>query len=93
MYLGDIPKVPDLDPNRDLDDQIPDVVNARIAQSKFLDTAERKKIGLDYDGETFSVETPGECAEKLIELQLMGYRVPQYAIDALIDEEEERSKE
>ena len=37
-----------------------------------------------------SVHTsPGETAARLIELRSMGHKVPQYAIDALLDEQRE----
>lgn len=38
---------------------------------------------------SFNFETPTEAAEFLKELRSLGYRVPQYAIDALLDEDEE----
>ncbi len=58
------------------------------AQMKFMDTVKRKKIGLPQDGKTFNVATTKECADKLLELKAIGYSVPQYAIDSLIEEEE-----
>ena len=45
-----------------------------------------KSIGLPHDGESFSAETPGECADRLESLRALGYFVPQYAIDALREE-------
>lgn len=45
-----------------------------------------KPIGLPYDGKSFGLETPRECVDKLIELRGIGYNVPQYAIDELIEE-------
>jgi hypothetical protein len=42
-----------------------------------------RPIGLPHDGETFSDETPQLCAERLEGLRRIGYKVPQYAIDAL----------
>lgn len=52
-----------------------------------LEACERKSIGLPHDGENFWLDTPGECADKLVELRSCGYNVPQYAIDALREEE------
>lgn len=46
-----------------------------------------RSIGLKYDGETFNHATSEECAEWLIELKTMGYKVPQYAIDSLNSED------
>lgn len=46
----------------------------------------RRKIGLPEDGRTFNVGTAEECADRLESLRALGYRVPQYAIDALREE-------
>lgn len=46
-------------------------------------------IGLKYDGKSFIEDTPGECADRLESLRAMGYNVPQYAIDALREEQQE----
>ena len=56
---------------------------------KFMDSVERKPIGLPYDGETFNDPTAKECAERLLFLREVGYNVPQYAIDALLEESDE----
>lgn len=48
-----------------------------------------RRIGLPFDGETFNDDTPGECANRLEALRFHGYRVPQYAIDALREEQQE----
>lgn len=53
---------------------------------EMVDKAELVPIGLPHDGAFFNDETPGECAERLKELKAMGYLVPQYAIDALLEE-------
>lgn len=50
---------------------------------EMVEEAEVVDIGLPEDGETFNDDTPGECANTLETLKNMGYRVPQYAIDAL----------
>lgn len=46
-------------------------------------------IGLSHDGETFSHDTPGLCAENLVRLKAMGYTVPQRAIKDLFAEQRE----
>jgi hypothetical protein len=46
-------------------------------------TADNVTIGLPHDGETFITDTAGECADQLERLSVIGYNVPQYAIDAL----------
>ena len=45
-----------------------------------------RPIGLQFDGETFSDNTPTECAARLEWLRGLGYTVPQHAIDALRSE-------
>jgi hypothetical protein len=57
-------------------------------QMEFLETAEMKKIGLKYDGETFDDSTAEECLETLLMLQKEGYHVPEDAIEALREEVE-----
>jgi hypothetical protein len=53
-----------------------------------LDLIPRREIGLPHDGERFNDPTPEACSERLKSLRLMGYRIPQYAIDALLSEKE-----
>lgn len=48
-----------------------------------------RDIDLPFAGETFNDATPGECAERLLHLRSVGYTVPQYAIDALMEESKE----
>jgi hypothetical protein len=43
-------------------------------------------IGLPHDGADFTDPTPGACADRLESLRALGYRVPQFAIDALREE-------
>jgi hypothetical protein len=64
----------------------------RIVRS-MIDRAERVYIGLPYDGECFNDPSPGACADRLEMLQRAGYTVPQYAIDALRDEDREARPE
>ncbi len=45
-----------------------------------------REIGLPHDGETFHDGTSLTCAKRLEYLRDVGYRVPQYAIEALLDE-------
>jgi len=49
----------------------------------------RRNIGLQHDGKTFNSDTAGDCADLLESLRKEGYRVPQYAIDRLREEEAE----
>lgn len=50
-----------------------------------------RKIGLPADGQSFTLSCPRECADQLCVLRAMGYHVPQYAIDALVEEANEES--
>ena len=50
------------------------------------------KIGLPCDGKDFIDDDAGSCAARLMDLKSMGYRVPQYAIDALFEEAKENTK-
>lgn len=58
------------------------------AVMKMVDDAERVKIGLDHDGETFAEPDAAACAAKLIALRDMGYLVPESAIEILLGETE-----
>ena len=81
--VGEIPKLPY--PVTDTKE----FVVAYKAHHEFLRTCERAPIGLEYDGKTFIDGSPSECAMRLERLRDMGYRVPQYAIDALHEEQKE----
>ncbi|MDO8472962.1 MAG: hypothetical protein Q7T05_04005 [Dehalococcoidia bacterium] len=52
-----------------------------------LAAAKRRPIGLPFDGASFCHDTPGEASDWLRALRDIGYHVPQYAIDALMEEE------
>ncbi len=56
---------------------------------KWSDNKVLVDIGLPHDGESENHSTPGECADYLLYLSGLGYKVPQYAIDALREEENE----
>lgn len=53
----------------------------------------RVRIGLPYDGQSFSVETAVEAANKLVMLRNSGYRVPASAIECLREEATEQQNE
>ena len=55
-----------------------------------LEGADTKPIGLPYDGQSFNDPTAGEAAERLKMLKEVGYNVPQYAIDALLEEDKDK---
>lgn len=43
--------------------------------------AQRRQIGLPYDGEYFLYGSYQQAYEKLVELKSLGYHVPEYAIE------------
>ena len=56
-----------------------------------LETIPLIPIDLPHAGESFSDSGPKECAEPLIMLRGLGYHVPQYAIDDLLQEAKDAS--
>lgn len=64
------------------------------AWMKWLETeAIREDIGLEFDGETFSTDTATDMGNQLKMLQNMGYRVPNYVIEALWEEGKENGEQ
>jgi hypothetical protein len=59
---------------------------------KLVETAKLVKIGLRHDGEFFNESSPTRAAQRLVELQNIGYNVPDYAIEALLEEAEEEKE-
>ncbi|MDO9402088.1 MAG: hypothetical protein Q7T46_11675 [Polaromonas sp.] len=56
------------------------------AVTAWLATAERKVIGLPYDGQSLDAADEASAAETLEMLRDLGYNVPQFVIDALKEE-------
>lgn len=52
----------------------------------FLETAERKPIGLEYDGQSFTCGTLVEFFEKMQELRRLGYKIPEYVFESIREE-------
>lgn len=86
-----------------LKDQIPELVpfdqnNIEVWLGRenkvreLLEKIELKPIGLEHDGESFNDEDAESCAGRLIMLRDCGYNVPQYAIDALLEEANENEQ-
>ena len=73
-----------------LDDRIDEFMVINRAWDEWHKTKELVNIGLPHDGQSFNVETAEDMAELLVSLKEMGYQVPQYAIDSLIEESEEQ---
>ena len=78
------------------DDQWADFVAGRItpeefgvkhqAAMDFLETAERKPIGLPYDGQSFSDPDLESFLARLLHLKETGYNVPEFVINNVREE-------
>lgn len=62
-------------------------MEAHKKQAEFVRSAKREPINLLYSGETLTCDTAKECAEKLLYFTVLGYRIPQHAIDYLMEED------
>lgn len=56
---------------------------------RMVAVADSVAVGLPHDGDSCSFDTPGECADELERLRKCGYRVPQWAIDTLREEQQD----
>lgn len=65
---------------------VEELIAARKAQAAWPEAARMEPIGLPHDGETYCEADAGACADRLEALRAVGYRVPQFAIDALRSE-------
>lgn len=54
--------------------------------NEMVKQADRKRIGLPFDGHRFNDEDAESCAKRLQQLKDLGYKVPQYAIEELQQE-------
>jgi hypothetical protein len=70
-------------------DGIPEYLERSEIVREILDRSPRTAIGLQHDGEEFMEPDAGAAAERLKYLRDLGYNVPQFAIDALIEESKE----
>jgi hypothetical protein len=61
--------------------------------SGMLSKADRVPIGLPYDGDTFLDRTPTDFLNRLKVLKNVGYQFPDYVLDAVIDEIEDKEDE
>ena len=59
---------------------------ALVAQDVWLATSQMVPIGLPHDGETISGLSALDAIETLRKLQLLGYMVPTFAIEQLIED-------
>lgn len=67
-------------------------LNRHQQVSNMLEDADRVPIGLPFDGRSWTFDTPGETADKLVELAEIGYRFPRTIIDDLREEQVERDR-
>lgn len=58
-------------------------IKAHNAAMDFLDTAERKPIGLPHDGRSFNDPTLEAFRERLLDLRAAGYSFPDYVLDEI----------
>lgn len=79
--IGKVPHVPDIGD--------PDFIAAYRRQSKFMDTAKRKKINLPYAGKSYYSLSKEDCLAKLKELKTIGFKFPDYVIPNIESDEEE----
>lgn len=79
--VGDVPKEADLDPP-----DFKNYITTHKAAMAYLETAERKNIGLAYDGQTFNDDTLEDFRSRLLMLRAAGYHFPDYVLEE-IDEE------
>lgn len=59
------------------------------AQMKWMETAERKPIGLPHDGESFNDPDLESFLARLLHLRELGYKFPDYVIESVREEIEE----
>jgi hypothetical protein len=88
--VGDVPKDMDFPPAGTSKDEVAkwaeEAVVSHRAQMAFLETAERKDIGLPHDGETFSDPDLESFLARVTSLRDMGYHVPDFVIESIKDE-------
>jgi len=80
-----MPELPDVTDWKD-DEQTAAYFEAYRAQMNWLDDESNftwEDLPEGHAGETYNDETPGECADRLEDIRSAGFNVPQYAIDAL----------
>jgi len=74
--VGDVPEEPSI-----LDVSADEFMKAHKKQVEFLDTAKREKIGLPYDGKTFSDPDYESFLKRLLHLREVGYNFPDWVIE------------
>lgn len=64
-------------------------LEAHNSNMKLLDAMERLPIGLPHDGESFHETDHKAAYERLLMLRDVGYQVPEYAIQSLLEDAQE----
>lgn len=86
--VGEVPKVPwIMDTPNDV------WLAAHRAQMAFLETAERKTIGLPHDGQTFEEPDLESFRACIVNLRAMGYHCPDGVLDSIDEEIKLRDEE
>ena len=75
--------IEDMPPPIDYESDKKGWIERQLKISDSLDSSKMEPIGLPHDGESYSLKTHQEAADKLKELKKIGYNVPEYAIEAL----------
>lgn len=65
-------------------------VNRHQHVMEMLKNADRVDIGLPYDGQSFHDSDLGEFLQRLRHLKEVGYKFPDYVIEAVIEETKEQ---
>lgn len=82
--VGDVPRLPELTESNFLE-----WMEAHAAQAAFIDAAERELIGLPHDGASFHDDELPELLQRLLDLKVMGYNVPAFALELIMEEIED----
>jgi len=90
--VGDVPKIGEF-PLTWNDEEREEYEKRCLAQMRFLQTCERKPIGLPYDGQSFNDSDLESFLERLLHLREVGYKFPDRVIDAVKEELNEQTKE
>lgn len=85
-FIGEVPEVPSLDELAEQRVTARAYAEAMARRSAFLEQAPTRIIGGQYDGITMNGLQLGEAAEWLLRLKQAGYRVPDYAVEGLLEE-------
>lgn len=85
--VGNVPPLPETISA----DNVREWLDARNAQSAYLDIAKREDIPLPHAGDVFIEDTLEDFEARLLELRALGYRFPDYALEMVREEMEAES--